>query len=311
MGQESRNEIRKGRIIMALDANMLACIRALAENRIQDAKTAAIACCVNDTTKKNEALTKRYKKLLENGNTNAIEVPVAIQGLLNMQDMSGFNEKRYYLGRQQEQLYSTIEKGVRTSLKMLECGIPYLNSTLISGIPGTGKTEFAKYVAYRLDLPYAYLNFSYLIDSYLGKTAQNLRKVFDYCKGQKCVLMLDEVDCIGLARGHGSGADGELGRTTIALMQELDTLVDGQVVIAATNRADRLDAALLRRFQNKAEFTCFDKDERKIMIEKYMQSVEPLFVTDEILAYADEPHTQAEIVQYLINTIVEKISEEK
>jgi len=164
---------------MALDANMLACIRALAENKIQDAKTAAIACCVNDTTKKNEALTKRYKKLLENGNTNAIEVPVAIQGLVNMQDMSGFNEKRYYLGRQQEQLYSTIEKGVRTSLKMLEYGIPYLNSTLISGIPGTGKTEFAKYVAYRLDLPYAYLNFSYLIDSYLGKTAQNLRKVFD------------------------------------------------------------------------------------------------------------------------------------
>ena len=296
---------------MALDANMLACIRALAENRIQDAKTAAIACCVNDTTKKNETLTKRYKKLLENGNTNVIEVPVAIQGLLNMQDMSGFNEKRYYLGRQQEQLYSTIEKGVRTSLKMLEYGIPYLNSTLISGIPGTGKTEFAKYVAYRLDLPYAYLNFSYLIDSYLGKTAQNLRKVFDYCKGQKCVLMLDEVDCIGLARGHGTGADGELGRTTIALMQELDTLTDGQVVIAATNRADRLDAALLRRFQNRTEFTCFDKDERKAMIEKYMQSVEPSFVTDEILAYADEPHTQAEIVQYLINTIVEKLSEEK
>lgn len=116
---------------------------------------------------------------------------------------------------------------------MSEYGIPYLNSTLISGIPGTGKTEFAKYVAYRLDLPYAYLNFSYLIDSYLGKTAQNLRKVFDYCKGQKCVLMLDEVD------------------------------------------------------------------------------FEPSFLTDEILSYADEPHTQAEIIQYLINAIVEKISEEK
>ncbi len=78
-----------------------------------------------------------------------------------------------------------------------------------------------------------YINFSYLIDSYLGKTAQNLRKVFDYCKGQKCVLMLDEVD------------------------------------------------------------------------------FEPSFLTDEILYYADEPHTQAEIVQYLINAIVEKISEEK
>ena len=66
--------------------------------------------------------------------------------------------------------------------------------------------------------------------------------------------MLDEIDCIGLARGHDHGADGELGRTTIALMQSLDSLVDGQVVIAATNRRDRLDPALLRRFQRQEEF---------------------------------------------------------
>ena len=54
--------------------------------------------------------------------------------------------------------------------------------------------------------PHAYLNFSYLIESYMGKTAQNLQRVFDYCKGQKCVLMLDEIDCIGLeSAAYGSG----------------------------------------------------------------------------------------------------------
>ena len=224
-----------------LDRNMLMLIRALAENRIQDAKKAAIVCCANDNTKKNEGTIHYYRNLLENGNTTLFELPANIKGLLNMQDVSEFREDRYYLGKQQEKLFSDIERGVRVTVKMMEYGIPYMNSTLIYGEPGTGKTEFAKYVAFKLGLPYAYLNFSYLIESYMGKTGQNLQRVFDFCKGQQCVLMLDEVDCIGIARGGDSGVDGELGRIVIALMQALDSLVDGQIVIAATNRADRLD----------------------------------------------------------------------
>lgn len=293
---------------MGMDDHMLACIRALAENRIQDAKNAAIRCCVNDTTKKNESKTKYYRKLLENGATNLYELPTNIKGLLNMQDVSNFNENRYYLGNQQKDLFQKIDAGVRTTTKMLEYGIPYMNSTLIYGEPGTGKTEFAKYVAYKLGLPYAYLNFSCLIESYMGKTAQNLNRIFDYCKGQKCVLMLDEIDCIGLERGHDTGADGELGRTTIALMQSLDGLVDGQIIIAATNRCDRLDKALLRRFQHQIEFKRFYSDERLSMIKKYMNSVDSTFITDEIIHYADESHTQAEIIKYLIEKIVENVS---
>ena len=210
-----------------------------------------------------------------------------------------------------KELYKKIETGVQTTTKLLEYDIPYMNSTLLYGIPGTGKTEFAKYVAYKLGMPYAYLNFSYLIESYLGKTAQNLHRIFDYCKGQKCVLMLDEIDCIGLARGDGSGADGELGRTTIALMQALDELVDGQVVIAATNREDRLDKALLRRFQRKVEFTPFNLRENASMIRTYMNDVNTNFLTEEVLDFAKEEHTQAEIVKFLIETIVEKVSEER
>lgn len=292
---------------MGMDANMLACIRALAENRIQDAKKEAICCCLNDTTKKNESQTTYYKKLLENGSAKMLELPVNLQGLLYMQDMSDFNEKRYYLGNAQKELFSKIENGVNITTKMMEYGIPYMNSTLIFGIPGTGKTEFAKYVAYKLNLPYAYIKFSYLIDSYLGKTAQNLNRIFDYCKGQKCVLMLDEIDCIGLARGNDTGVDGELGRTTIALMQLLDELVEGQVIIAATNRSDRLDPALLRRFQRQIEFSPYDQVERKAMIERYINSVDSTFLTDEMLHYADHCHTQAETVKFLVEKIIEQI----
>lgn len=292
---------------MGMDANMLACIRALAENRIQDAKKEAICCCLNDTTKKNESQTTYYKKLLENGSAKMLELPVNLQGLLYMQDMSDFNEKRYYLGNAQKELFSKIENGVNITTKMMEYGIPYMNSTLIFGIPGTGKTEFAKYVAYKLNLPYAYIKFSYLIDSYLGKTAQNLNRICDYCKGQKCVLMLDEIDCIGLARSNDTGVDGELGRTTIALMQLLDELVEGQVIIAATNRSDRLDPALLRRFQRQIEFSPYDQVERKAMIERYINSVDSTFLTDEMLHYADHCHTQAETVKFLVEKIIEQI----
>lgn len=293
---------------MGMDDHMLSCIKALAENRIQDAKKEAICCCLNDNTKKNAGKTAYYKKLLENGSTNMFELPANLRGLLYMKDVSDFREDRYYLGNQQKELFKQIERGVITTTKMLEYGIPYMNSTLIYGAPGTGKTEFAKYTAYKLGLPYAYLNFSYLIESYMGKTAQNLQRVFDYCKGQKCVLMLDEIDCIGLERGHDTGADGELGRTTIALMQALDGLVDGQVVIAMTNRCDRLDKALLRRFQRKVEFVPFEQEELENMIQTFMNSVDSSFLTDEILQYAEAPHTQAETVKYLIEKITEVVS---
>lgn len=295
---------------MGMDEHMLACIEALAKNRIQDAKKEAICCCVNDTTKKNAAMTRYYKKLLENGSVTQIELPANLSGLIQMQDVSNFGEDRYYLGKQQEALLCEIYIGVKTATKMLEYGIPYANSTLIYGVPGTGKTEFAKYVAYKLGLPYAYINFSYLIDSYMGKTAQNLRNVFDYCKGQKCVLMLDEIDCIGLTRGHDTGVDGELGRTTIALMQALDELVDGQIIIAATNRQDRLDPALLRRFQRQAEFTPFDREERIKMVARYMYNINPALLTDELQTFAEEDHTQAELVKFMIDKIAESIAKD-
>jgi len=289
-----------------LDDNMLKLIKALAENRIQDAKNAAIHCCINDGTKKNEGKIHYYKRLLENGSVNMFELPPNLKGLLNILDVSDFNEKRYYLGNQQKALFSEIDRGVNVTTKLLEYGIPYRNSTIIYGIPGTGKTEFAKYTAYKLGLPYAYVNFSYLIESYMGKTSQNLQRIFDYCKGQKCVLMLDEVDCIGISRGNDSGSDGELGRTTIALMQALDGLIDGQIIIAATNRIDRLDKALLRRFQRTSEFKTYELQERVSMIKTYMNSVNENFLTDDVIKYADDSHTQAETVTFLIQKIAEK-----
>lgn len=294
---------------MALTEDMLACIRALAENRIQDAKKYAMVACIKDNSKKNEYYVNKYKNLLENNAKELVEVPSNLKGLLNIEDMSKFRENRYYLGELQRQVFSEISRGYDVTVKMLELGIPYLNSTLIYGEPGTGKTEFAKYVAYKLGLPFGYVNFSYLISSYMGSTSANIRNVFNYCKGQKCVLLLDEIDCIGLARNNGNGADGELARTTISLMQALDELVDGQIVIGATNRMDRLDKALLRRFQRSYEFVRFTENDRHDMMRCFLYDLSMNYDDESVELYAKQDHTQAEIMKHMIECIAYSVTE--
>ena len=282
-----------------LDKNMLLVIECLAKNRIQDAKKAAIACCANDTTKKNQRQINYCKNLLNIGSLELTTLPANLQGLIHIQDVSDFPENRYYVGTVQRQLYDKIYAGTQVAYRLADYAISYRNGSLIYGLPGTGKTEFAKYVAYKLQIPYIYLNFSNLIESYLGKTAKNLQTVFQYCQNVPCVLMLDEIDCIGLERGHDTGADGELGRTTISLMQCLDTLAAGQVVIAATNRSDRLDKALLRRFRNKVEFTPYGPDEALQMIQKFIKDIDALELDTDLQNYAKGNHSQAETVDYL------------
>lgn len=293
-----------------LDNHMLSVIECLAKNKKQDAKNAAIVCCKNDTTKKNAANLNYYQKLLENGNSAFMELPPNLQSYMSLEDVSGFREDRYYVGEKQQKLYDQILVGTKVSDRLMEYGISYHNSTLLYGVPGTGKTEFARYVAYKLGLPYAYLNFSYLIDSYMGKTAQNLSRIFDYCKGMQCVLMLDEIDCIGQARQHNSGPDAEMGRIVISLMQCLDNLVHGQIVIAATNREDILDKALKRRFRSKVEFTKFNENEELKMIEKFVESIDLMEMDQKLIEYAKDDHTQSETMDFLVEKLIQKVSKE-
>ena len=163
---------------MGMTTNQLGMVKALAENRIQDAKKYAICCCVEDNTKKNEYQVRRYTAMLKNESPNFMELPANLAGFLHMEDVSDFREERYYLGKVEQKIFERIEQTNRVSMRLLEIGIPYLNSTLIYGEPGTGKTMFGRYVAYKLRLPFAYVNFSYLIDSYMGNTSKNLKKIF-------------------------------------------------------------------------------------------------------------------------------------
>lgn len=291
-----------------LDKQMLQVIEHLAKNEIQAAKNEALKCCELDTTKKNEVQLRYYKKLLENGNTSFVELPSNLEGILKKVDVSGFQEDKYYLGEKENEILQQIQKNQKVYSKMLTYGVHMNNSVLLYGEPGTGKTEFAKYVAYKMGVPYIYLNFANTIDSFMGQTAKNIERVFDYCKGQKCVLMLDEIDCIGMLRG-GKGVDGELSRITITLMQCLDAMVDGQIVIGATNRKDMIDGALLRRFHKIYEIARYSQEEQKKMIEKWLISLDynDFKKTVNIDDLASKEMTQNEIISTLKDELCEHL----
>ena len=303
---------------MGMTSMQLNMIRAIAENKMAEAKKYAIACCAEDTTQKNAYYTKKYKNMLES-NPTMIELPYNIKGSAQMEDVStSFREDRYYLSKREQELFNQISKMNNASLKLMEMGIPYLNAILLTGTSGTGKTTFGRYVAFKLGLPFLYINFSYLIESLMGKTSQNLRAVFDFAKTTKCLLMLDEIDCIaGERKGANSGAEKELNNTTISLLQELDQIRNDSIIIGATNIPEIIDPAVKRRFSIQHEVKPLSKEENIEMITQYLNTVDLSYDNDDIVNFVDNmneyvnTNAQAIVLNYIISKIAESIIENR
>lgn len=262
---------------MALSNNNLEMIKAIANNDIYKAKTAALSSLLEDKSKKNESVINYYKKMLtHNASVMMSNLPSDLQTILVGEVPGSFDSERYYV-RESEQ--SVINEVIRMRLiadEMSKHNINYKNTTLLYGESGTGKTELGRYIAYKLNLPFFYISFVSTIDSYMGSTAKNLHKVFEFCNSIPCVLMLDEIDCIAAKRSNNGskGADGELERTTITLMQELDKLPNHVTLIAATNRLDIIDEAMMRRFSNHHEVKNMSDIELYNMVHKYLKATD-------------------------------------
>ena len=234
-------------------------IKSIAENDIREARKWAVAALNADTTQKNKGFVTRYKNILTSEGAGMIELPGNLKDILVCEDVSlSFKENRYYVTERQEIIAKNIFRLAKVSGKLMELMIPYKNATLLYGPPGTGKTMFGKYIAYKMGLPFCYLNFSKVVDSYMGVTSRNIAQAFTYASTNPCVFMLDEVDTISCNRERtSSGADREIGRVTVTLMQEFDKLANDVVVIAATNRLDILDKAFVSRCSQKYEMPPF------------------------------------------------------
>ncbi len=132
-------------------------------------------------------------------------------------------------------------------------GMKPATKVIFFGPPGCGKTLAAEVVAFELDRPLAIVRLDSLVSSFLGETAANLRKVFDFISQHSLVVLFDEFDAIGKERGH-SGDHGELRRVVNAVLQMMDSYEGGSLIIAATNHEHILDSAIWRRFDESIEF---------------------------------------------------------
>lgn len=143
------------------------------------------------------------------------------------------------------------------------------NSLLLDGPPGVGKTYIAKWMSYKLNLPLVTLDLASSISSYLGRSGQNIKNIFDYAKSQSAILFLDELDAI--AKRRDDSADlGELKRLVNVLLKELESCPSTCVIIGATNHPELLDKAIWRRFDRTLSITLPSENEREQLIIRHL-----------------------------------------
>jgi len=169
-------------------------IRCITENDIQKAKIYVKLIIEDDKTQANRQFCNNIQNKLQASSLNLIELPHDIKGILFMEDVSmSFNENRYFLSEREQAITEEVLGMYQTSQKLSEMGIQYLNSLMLHGESGTGKTIFGRFLAYKLGLPFAYMNFSNAINSLLGGTGKNISKAFDFIEKTKCILMIDRL----------------------------------------------------------------------------------------------------------------------
>lgn len=289
-----------------MNDNIRGLLRAVAENNVQKAKTYATIIVNNDKTESNKTFCKNMKNLLQTSSMNFLELPHDIKGILYMEDVSvSFNENRYFLSKREKLVFEEVLGMYETSKKLSEMGITYLNSLMLHGESGTGKTLFGRYIAYKLGLPFVYMNFANAISSYMGTTGKNISKAFEFIEKQECVFMIDEVDAIGMKRGREDV--GEMSRVVIGLMQALDCVKNDTIIIGATNRIDMIDQALIRRFTINHKVEKFTKEELKVTIYKYLDDISINYDVNNIDKYCDTQDSQAIVINDVTRAIAKSI----
>ena len=173
-----------------------------------------------------------------------------------------------------------IVEFLKNPQKYTELGGKIPKGALLVGPPGTGKTLLAKAVAGEAGVPFFSMSGSDFVEMFVGVGASRVRDLFQQAKAKSpCIIFIDEIDAVGRARSRNPamGGNDERENTLNALLTEMDGFGtnSGIIILAATNRADILDSALLRagRFDRQIHVDLPDLNERK---EVFMVHLKPL-----------------------------------
>ena len=173
-----------------------------------------------------------------------------------------------------------IVEFLKNPQKYTELGGKIPKGALLVGPPGTGKTLLAKAVAGEAGVPFFSMSGSDFVEMFVGVGASRVRDLFRQAKEKApCIIFIDEIDAVGRARSKNPamGGNDERENTLNALLTEMDGFGtnSGVIIMAATNRADMLDSALLRagRFDRQIHVDLPDLSERKAIFEVHLRPV--------------------------------------
>ena len=169
---------------------------------------------------------------------------------------------------------------LRKADKYRELGAKIPKGALLVGPPGTGKTLLAKAVAGEANVPFLSISGSDFVEMFVGVGASRVRDLFEQAKQKApCIVFIDEIDAIGRARGKNAGFSGndERENTLNQLLTEMDGFQTnaGVIVLAATNRVDILDKALMRagRFDRQIDVGLPDVKEREAIFNVHLRNI--------------------------------------
>ena len=179
-----------------------------------------------------------------------------------------------------------IVEFLKNPQKYTELGGKIPKGALLVGPPGTGKTLLAKAVAGEAGVPFFSMSGSDFVEMFVGVGASRVRDLFQQAKAKSpCIIFIDEIDAVGRARSRNPamGGNDERENTLNALLTEMDGFGtnSGVIILAATNRADMLDSALLRagRFDRQIHVDLPDLNERR---EVFNVHLKPLKIDDTV-----------------------------
>jgi SpoVK/Ycf46/Vps4 family AAA+-type ATPase len=226
--------------------------------------SAAVQVVAEEKRKNHNVLARDLQRILENGNGRLVDP----DNLRTFETLPRDRERNAILIEVRspdrylpdiiindglKQQIEIITEEFRSSTILQTYGLKPRQKLLFFGPPGCGKTLAAEIISGELGLPLLYARFDAIVSSYLGETATNLRKVFDYANRGNWVVFFDEFDAIGKSRDDHD-EHGELKRVVNTFLQLLDGFQGESIFIAATNHEGLLDNALWRRFDDVLYF---------------------------------------------------------
>ena len=196
----------------------------------------------------------------------------ATEGKITFKDVAGLEEAKVEI--------MEIVDFLRNPQKYRELGGKIPKGALLVGPPGTGKTLLAKAVAGEANVPFFSMSGSDFVEMFVGVGASRVRDLFRQAKEKApCIVFIDEIDAVGRARGKNAGFSGndERENTLNQLLTEMDGFGtnSGVILLAATNRADILDKALMRagRFDRQIEVGLPDIKEREEIFDVHLRGL--------------------------------------